>query len=388
VTGFPSDPAGERAADDQPVAELEFTGFDAQLAAALKDLGKQVGPDEFDSRAILRRTARRKTSQVLGTAVAGLAVVAGATVFATHVGPIAAGNAAATSTASRPVTPGSTDPLTPPGYFRTAPGGSTPVGYSAYGATSSLTQYPGSVGGGFVNMVFQDARAGSGAGGTEYSVSVGWTGGYAANVTDIPHEGTHTLVGTVNGHPAYYSADRHSLAFWTGSAQGYGLVSGWVVGQSLTLITDPTVLLYAARAFDTAPVAVPLPLRITGLNSAKAISASFSQAAPGAVSASLVQGSASASSWYVEIGLQIEGRTYEISANPGRAVTPPTPSLVKMTGGSLVSATKTVDGLGIMVSTASTGSGSPSAPTVAQVLAHITSLGTDPSGWTTNVIAE
>ena len=396
MTGFPADPAdpaGEPAVGEEPAAQFEFTGFDADLAAALKDLGKQAGSDEFDSRAILRRTARRKTSQVLGTAVAGLAVVAGATVFATHAGPIAAANAAATATttASSPLAPGSgsADPLTVPGYFRTAPGGSTPVGYSAYGATSSLTAYPGSEGGNYVNMVFRDAQAGSGAGGTEYSVSVGWTGGYAPNVTDIPHEGAHTLVGTVNGHPAYYSADRHSVAFWTGSAQGYGLVSGWVVGQSLTLITDPAVLLYAARAFDTAPVAVPLPLRVSGLDdSAKAISASFSQAAPGAVSASLVQGSAGASSWYVEIGLQIDGRTYHITANPGPAVTPPTPSLVKLDEGSLVSATKTVDGLGIMVSTASTASGSPSAPTVAQVLAHITSLGTDPSGWTTNVIAE
>jgi hypothetical protein len=388
VTGFPSDPAGERAVGDEPAAQFEFTGFDAELAAALKDLGKQVGPDEFDSRAILRRTARRKTSQVLGSAAAALAVVAGATVFATHVGPITAANAAATATASHPAAPGSADPLTVPGYFRTAPSGSTPIGYSAYGATANLVAYPGSAGDNYVNIVIRDAQAGSGSGGTEYSVSVGGTGGYAANVTDVPHEGPHTLVGTVNGHPAYYAADRHTLAFWTGSAQGYGLASGWVVAQDLMIISDPTVLLYAARAYDTAPVAVPLPLRITGLDSARATSASFSQASPGASSARLVQGAPSASSWYVEIGLQIEGRTYEISANPGRAVTPPTPSLVKMTGGSLVSATKTVDGLGIMVSTASGGSGSSSAPTVAQVLAHITSLGTDPSGWTTDVVVE
>jgi hypothetical protein len=48
----------------------------------------------------------------------------------------------------------------------------------------------------------------------------------------------------------------------------------------------------------------------------------------------------------------------------------------------------TVDGVGISVSTDSGTSGSPSAPTLSQVLAHITSLGTDPSGWTTDVIVK
>ena len=388
MTEFPANSAGERAVGegDEPAAKSDFTGFDAELAAALKDLGEQVGPDEFDSRAMLRRTARRKTSQVLGTAAAGLAVVAGATVFAAHVGPIAAGNAAATATASHVEAPGGTDPLTLPGYFRTAPSGSSPIGYSAYGATGSFMAYPGSAGGDFVNMLIRHSQAGSI--GPEYSVSVGWRGGYAPNVTDIPHEGTHTLVGTVNGHPAYYSADQRTLAFWTGSAQGYGLESGFFVTQSLTAITDPAVLLYVAQAFDTASVAVPLPLRITGLDSARATSVNFGQASPGASSPNPGPGFPSGSFWFVEIELQIDGRTYYVSANPGPAVTPPTTSIEKMTGSGRVSATKTVDGLSIMVFTESAKSGSPSAPTVSQVLAHITSLGTEPSGWTTDVIVK
>ena len=387
MTEFPADSAGERAVGDESAADLESTEFGAELAAALEDLGERVRPRAFDSRAILRRTARRKASRVLGTAAAGLAVVAGATVFAAHVGPIAAGTAAASATASSAAVPGGTDPLTLPGYFGTAPSGSTPIGYNAYGASASFTEYPGSSGG-FVNMMIQYAQTGSGSGGPEYSVSVGWTGGYCPNVTDLSHEGPHTLVGTVNGHPAYYSADQHTLAFWTGSAQGYGLEHGWVVTQSLTEITDPTVLLRIAQAFDTAPVAVPLPLRITGLDSARATSATFGQASPGASSPNPGQGFPSGSSWYVEIGLQIDGRTYEISANPGLAVAPPATSIERMTGGSRVSAAKTVDGLGIMVSTDSGKSGSPSAPTVSQVLEHITSLGTEPSGWTTDVIVK
>ena len=390
MTEFPSDQAGERAIGDEPAAGFEFTGFDAALAAAMKDVGEQVGPDEFDARAILRRTARRRTSQVLGTAAAGIAVVAGATVFAAHIGPVAAGKAAATATASHTAAPEGTDPLTLPGSFRTAPSGSTPIGYSVYGASANLTEYPGPGGGGNATMLIHDAQAGSTSAGAEYQVSVGWEAGYYPKVTDLPHESqnAYTPVGTVNGHPAYYSAQLRTLAFWAGSAQGYAREGVFVVTPALIAVSDPAVLMYGARAYDTASAAAPLPLRITGLDSAKAISASFGQASPGASSPNPGPAFPSGSSWYVNIGLQIDGRTYEITANPGPAVTPPLSSLARLTGGTLVSATKTVDGLGIMVSTPSGKSGSASAPTVSQVLAHVTSLGTDPSGWTTDVIVK
>jgi hypothetical protein len=383
-----ADSAAERAVGGESAADLELTGFDAELAATLADFGERVRPREFDSRAILRRTARRKTSQLLGTAAAGLAVLAGAAVFATRVGPIAASDAAASATASQPAAPGSADPLTLPGYFRTTPSGSTPFGHTAYGASSGFAAYPGSVAGDNALMVIQDPRAGSGPGGTEYDVSVDWVGGYIPDIAAMPFKGQFTQVGTVNGHPAYLSAAEGVLAFWTGSARGYALVHAWNITQGLLMVKEPTVLLNFARAFDTTSVAVPLPLRITGLDSAQVTSASLGQADAGSNSESLMPGSAAPDSWYAQIGLVIDGRTYYVTANPGSAITPQvTPKMGN--GSSFVSAARTVDGLGVMVSTeAGDKGGSPSAPTVSQVLSHVTSLGTDPSGWTTDVITK
>lgn len=69
---------------------------------------------------------------------------------------------------------------------------------------------------------------------------------------------------------------------------------------------------------------------------------------------------------------------------PGSAVIP-TP-MVTLPIARLDSAAETVDGLGIVVSTVAGKQGSADAPTAAQVLAHITSFGTTPSDWTTNMI--
>jgi hypothetical protein len=120
---------------------------------------------------------------------------------------------------------------------------------------------------------------------------------------------------------------------------------------------------------------VPLPLRITGLDSAVVTYAGLGQTEAG-----------TAAPWFVDLRETIDGRSYEISAEPGVPVTPSATGTFTSSG--LVSATKEVNGLGITVSTASGKSGSPSAPTASQVLAHVSSLGTDPSGWSTSVIVK
>jgi hypothetical protein len=367
VTEFPSDSAGERAVGDEPAADRAFTGFDAALAAALKDLGKRVGPDEIDSRAILRRTARRRTSQVLGTAAAGLAVVAGATAFAAQRGTTVTVAVQPSSSASNAPAVEDTDPLVLPGSFRTAPAGGSSLGSTVYQVNARLT---GS--GGVTSLRARDVQTEYSSGGTDYTVDVGLMGTNSlAALGPVEHE--DTVVGTVAGRPAYYNQFMQSVVFWSGSqgyAQVYRLVSP--LGNVALADPDPTMLLGAAKAFDARPIPVPLPLRITGLDSAQVTFATFSQANPGS------------SSWTMGIQLAIDGRTYEIDANPGPAVTP-SATAPETTGGEFP-AMETVDGVGISVSTDSGTKGSPSAPTVSQVLAHVTSLGTKPADWTTDVI--
>jgi hypothetical protein len=371
VTGFPSDSAGERAVGGEHAAGFDFTGFDAELAAALRDLSERVGPDEFDARAILRRTARRKTSQVLGTAAAALAVVGGATAFAAQRGPATAGAAPASSSVSSSPAVKATDPLILPGHFRAGPAGGSPLGSTVYQVNARLTGA-----GGVTSLRARDVQTEYSSGGTEYTVDVGMMGIQSLNVLNATERAGDTVVGTVAGHPAYYNRFLQSVVFWSGS-QGYAQVYRLVgpLGNVALTDPDPTMLLGAAKAFDATPVDLPLPLRITGLDSAQVTFATFSQAAPG-----------STSGWTVSIELAIDGRTYDIDANPGPAVTP-SATATETTGGEFP-AMKTVDGIGISVSTDSGTSGSPSAPTVSQVLAHVTSLGTEPADWTTDVMVK
>lgn len=379
MTEFPADSAGERAAGDERAAEFEFTGFDAELAAALKDLGERAGPDEFDARAILRRTARRKTSQVLASSAAALAVVAGATAFAAQRGPAMAGatpvssgasSAPASSRASSGPAANDTDPLILPGRFGTEPANGSPLGAPVYQVNARLTGI-----GGVTSLRARDVQTEYSSGGTEYTVDVGLMGTDSLEALNTAERAGDTVVGTVAGHPAYYNRFMQSVVFWSGS-QGYAQVYRLVgpLGNEAVADPDPTMLLGAAKAFDATPIDMPLPLRITGLDSAQVTFATFSQADPGS------------SSWTMSIQLGIDGRTYEVDANPGPAVTP-SATATETTGGEFP-AMKTVDGVGISVSTISGTSGSPSAPTVSQVLAHVTSLGTEPSGWTTDVMVK
>jgi hypothetical protein len=364
VTGFPSDSTGDRAVGDEPAAESSFTGFDAELAAALKDLGARVGPDEFDARAIRRRTARRKTSLVLTSSAAALAVAAGVTALAAQHGPVTAGAPPASTIASSSPAKGA-DPLVLPGYFRAESASGSPLGSSVYQVNARETGL-----GGAPTLRAQDVQSEYTSGGTQYTVDVGMMGTTSLNALNAEEHGDDTVVGTVAGHPAYYNQLLQSVVFWSGS-QGYAQVYRLVgpLGNAAVADPDPTMLLSAAKAFDATPSDLPLPLRITGLGSAQVNFATFSQA-PGS------------SSWTMSIQLVIGGRTYEIDANPGPAVTP------SAAPSGEVPATERVGGVGISVSTISGTSDSPSALTDSQVLAHITSLGIDPTGWTTDVIVK
>jgi hypothetical protein len=366
MTEFLSDPTGgQAAAGDEPAAGLGFTGFDAELAAAMKHLGAQAGPEEFDSGAIRRRVGRRKTARALVSSVAAVAVVGGVTAFAAQHGPAAASGVvpASPNVSGNPAGHG-TDPLVLPGYIGAQPAGVPPLSSAVYLVDSRLT----GIG------VSQDVQSAYSFGGTEYTMDVMMMG--VKSLSELPSgelDG-YTAIGTVAGHTAYRTM-QPSVLFWSGP-QGYAEV--YQVDKPLgnaNLTYNAALLLGAAKAFVGKVVDVPLPVRITGLDSAQVNYALITQADPG-----------TSHGWTVAIRLTIDGRSYEIDANPGPVVTPS--ATASDTTGGEYPAMETVDGIGISVSTDSGTSGSPSAPTVSQVLAHVTSLGADPSAWTTDVVVK
>lgn len=345
--------------------------FDAELAAFLDDLGQQVRPHEFDSHAILRRTARRRSYRVLAASAAGLAVVVGATAFAAvnrDGVPSPAANHPNTATSSGL----GTDPLTVPGYFRTAPDGNAANGFTQFGGTTYAVNY---VVTGADGMVTQGVDTDWTLHGVEVQAEVNWFG---APQTGTPVDAGH-IVATVNGHPAYYNAQSGQLQFWTGP-EGYATA---IIFTDSTGDQDPFAtsadMLDLARSLVTKPVAAPMPVQITGLDSA-----TVTYAGVGWIAEPVRMKSSTTEPWDSLVRVTIDGRSYDIDAAPGPAVTPSATGNEKTSG--LVSAEENVDGLGITVSTDSGKQGSPSAPTPAQVLTHVTSLGTSPSGWTTSVI--
>jgi hypothetical protein len=363
VNSLPQDPAAE----PEPIVSglNEFEGFDAELAAALEEFGRRVRPHEFDSHTIQRRTARRRSSRVLAASVAGIAVVAGASAFAARAGAPAA-TAVHSPTASAQTTAG-TDPLVAPAYFRTAPNGAAANGFTQFGGTTLLENafdtHPEQ------RVVSTDWTVD----GNELSAQVNWYG--KTPQTTPPTGKSEAPVGTVDGRTAYYSAADRDLTFWTGS-QGYATVSVVPDGtrQTYQPIT-PDLLLSVAHSLVPTPAKAPMPIRVTGLDSATVFSAQMGWADP-----------TQTEPWLAYLILLVDGREYNISAAPGPAVTP-SPTGTSTTAGQ-VTAEKTVNGVGIVVTTWTGKGGSPSAPTAAQVLADVTSLGVSPSGWTTDVMVK
>ena len=352
-----------------PTPELEPSGLEAELAAALEEVGRQVRPHEFDAHSILRHTARRRSARVLTSSAAGLAVIAGAAAFAAdaHAGNTAPGASTSAATASNTL---SSDPLTAPATFRTVPNGGAASGFTELGSTtqvglSSVTGDPGAYG--------QEVQTEWISHGVDMTAQVSWF-----QVADPQSVGTRTIsrtdVGTVNGHPAYVSdTPQRELSFWAGS-QGYAtliIFANGVTDQSAS-VAD---LLNAARSVDPAPADVPMPIRVTGLPGVGVTDADMGW---------IGGGHADSAAWALDLRVTVDGRSYDISATPGAAATPSPTGTETSTG--LVTAAENADGLGLTVSTGTGKEGSANAPTAAQVLAHVTSLGADPSGWTTDVI--
>lgn len=366
-------PPDDRACGSEPVLgglngfDGLHDGFGVELATALNELGRQVRPREFDSHAILRRTAHRRIGRVLAASAAGIAVVVGATAFAVRPGATPpAANATQTSAANPSAVNGS-DPLMVPAYFRTAPNGDAANGFTQLGATT----YAVANDHGTSNNM-QVVQTDWTVDGVDQTAEVIWLGD--TTQTGPPAKEAETVVGDVNGRSAYYNAPNKQLTFWTG-AQGYAtaviFVDGTNNGPSMSATADD--LLSVANSLVTTPAVVPMPLRVTGLDSATVIYAGMGSAVAG-----------QSEPWTAELNFVIDGREYDITALPGPAVTPSPTGTFTTTG--LISADKTVNGLGIDVTTSSGKEGSASAPTAAQVLAHITSLGVAPSGWTTSVM--
>jgi RNA polymerase sigma-70 factor (sigma-E family) len=343
----------------------EFEAFDAELAAALEGLGRQVRPHGFDSRTILLRTARRRYSGALAASAAGIAVVVGASALATA----AAGPASTLAASARTAT--GTDPLVVSGYFRTSPNGGAANGFTQFGGTTQValdgTDRPREE----TLSIATDWTVR----GTELSARIQWSGN-APRTEPGPDAGS--VIATLNGHDVYYNACLGDLTFWSG-ARGYATA---VVVTDSTGLQDRSAtaleLLSVATGLVTTPAEVPLPIRIIGLDSVRVTMADMGWLAD-----------ENSEPWYAAFGLEIDGRSYDLSVIPGQSATTGTAgngTARNETAGGEVSATKTVDGLSITVSTASGRSGSASAPTVAQVLSHIESLGVSPSGWTTDVL--
>jgi RNA polymerase sigma-70 factor (sigma-E family) len=375
----PPDPAPEpERIVSGPNALSEFEGFDAELAAALAELGRQVRPHEFDSHTILRRTARRRYSRVLAASAAGIAVVVGASAFAALAGAPAATPASALAASTQTAT--GTDPLVVPGYFRTSPNGGAANGFTRLGGTTRVSVDDTGQPYDETLSVATDWTLH----GTDLSARVQWFGNTRQSK---PGYDPGSAVGTLDGHDVYYNAHLADLTFWTG-ARGYATA---VVFTDSTGRPDRSAtgseLLSVARSLVTTPAEVPLPIRIIDLDSAKVTMAKMGWLA-----------SESTEPWYACFTLEIDGRSYDVSVVPGQ------PAALEATGNGAgttsgeVSASKTVNGLGITVSTSSgnggsgrggsDNGGSASAPTVAQVLSHIVSLGVSPSGWTTNVLVK
>lgn len=350
------------ASKDESMLDPARDEFEAELASAIDALGLRVRPHEFDSQEILRRTARRRSIRLFTASGAALTAVAGVTAFAISPGDIPPPPAARSPFASSAV---GTDPLVVPGVFRTMPDGGTASGFTEFGATKIAAVID--VGG---NGYSRNAETSWSVNGIELTAQVMWFG--ATPQSTLPAE-AGSVVGTVNGRPAYVSdLPQRQLTFWSGP-QGYAtaiIFANGAVDQSVATAE----LLGVAKDLDTAPAAVPMPIRISGLDPADVTGAQMGQAVPGETH------------WSAYLSLEIDGRSYRVDVIPGPAVAP-TPTGTETTTG-LAGASKTVDGLGITVLTDAGDQGSPGAPTPGQVLAHFTSLGADPSGWTTSVIVK
>ena len=371
---------------DESGAPAGLHGFDAELAAALNHLGRKVHPREFDSRAILRRTSRRRTYRALTASAAGLAVVAGVTAFAARPDTAASAAANPTSSASTAAVTG-IDPLIVPGYFRTAPGGGAANGFTQFGGTTNAV-----VSGAGTDSELEVAQTDWTVGGVAQQAEVEWSGDTPQTTPPIYTGGgggglpnsqpAFVDVGKVNGRSAYYNGLGKQLVFWTG-AQGYATATIFrdSTGEP-SQSTTAADLLQVARSMVTTPAAAPMPIRVTGLDGAKVTYAGVGWIAV----PDRMKSAADDAPWSALLNIVIDGREYDISASPGPAVTPsPTGTF---TSSGLVAATKMVNGLGLEVTTSSGKSGSPSAPTAAQVLAHVSSLGVAPSGWSTSVMVQ
>jgi hypothetical protein len=348
------------ASKDESPLDPARDGFEAELASAIDALSMKVRPREFDSQEILRRTARRRSIRLFTASGAALTAVAGVTAFAISPGDIPPPPAARPTFASSAV---GTDPLIVPGVFRTMPDGGIASGFTEFGATN----YAAVLGGSGASRGVATSWS---VNGVELTAQVSWFGDTPQ--TTLPVDAGN-VVGTVNARPAYVSdLPQRQLTFWSGP-QGYAtaiIFANGAVDQSAT--TDE--LLGVAKDLDTAPAAVPMPVRVSGLDPADVTGAQMGQVVPGETH------------WSGYLSLEIDGRSYHVDVIPGPAVAPTPTGTQTATG--VAAAAETVDGLGITVTTDSGKQGSPEAPTTAQVLAHFTSLGADPSGWTTSVIVE
>jgi hypothetical protein len=345
-----------------------FDSFDAELASALEEIGGRALPHEFDSAAILRRTARGRSCRLLAGSATVLAVAVGAAVLAGGTGggnPAAAAASGRYAASAAPATAVGTDPLVLPGVFRTLPDGRTAIGYTEYGATGFFGM-SGVGTGGYLREVQSTWRSA----GVEYAAQVTWFG-----QSPVLEPGAYagSPVGTVNGRSAYLSdVPQRQLTFWTGS-QGYATLIIFANGVTESSATSED-LLGTARSLSLESTAVPMPVRVSGLGSAVITGAGMGDALA----------SNEGGSWAASLTLEVDGRSYMIDVIPGVAVEP-TPTGTETSTG-VLAATRTVDGIGITVTTFTDKEGSADAPTVAQVLAHVTALGTDPSGWTTDVL--
>jgi hypothetical protein len=340
-----------------------------QLRAGLDELTERPAPPPAldASEAIVRGrllVRRRRIRRGCATLAAGLAAVLAGTLIPAHgagspVGTPLSGSATDASAApARPSGTG-TDPLTLSGTFGWLPANAQNVGYSLHsGQLQAVARGPAT----------NEQSPGSSAliWLTVYPTGTTPTlGKFADGSTQLRVDAPD-----VNGHTAYWVTNAandptdggDTYLRWQDADGQWGELHGYYLGN------DPitSTLLRVAAGVDFAPHAVPLPLWISGLPSSVV-----------AVETDLNRPSQTDGvPWDVYLALSVGGTTVEITVVPTS-----TQADASVEQGTPKPQCKHQDGLTGCVVVTANGVGS-----AASVLKHLTLLGTDPAGWTPDVI--
>lgn len=339
-----------------------------QLRASLDQLTERPAPPPtLDAPAAIvqgqRLIRRRRISRGCAALAAVLAAVLVGTLIPTHgarspVGTPLTGSASHTPAPARPSGPG-TDPLTLSGTFGWLPPNAQNVGYSLHtGQLQAVARGPAT----------NEASPGSSA----YIWLTVYPKGTTPTLGKFADGSSQLRVNApdVNGHTAYWVTNTASdptnggdtYLRWQDADGQWGELLAYYLGDDAIAAT----MLRVAAGVNFAPHAVPLPLWISGLpGSVETNEADLNRPSP-----------TDGGPWDVFLALTVGGTTVEISVVPTSAKAD-----ASVEQGTPKPQCKHQDGLTGCVAVTADAAGSAS-----QILKHLTLLGLDPAGWTSDVI--